>query len=76
MWQHVKLSVQIRPLDTLACYWDVKQPTNKPTRRGSHGSSGRTRLEKAELGYRAPDYGVDELGIGNFKVANNASFPL
>ena len=29
MWQRVKLSVQIRPLDTLACCWDVKQPTNK-----------------------------------------------
>ena len=29
MWQHVKLSVQIRPWDILACCWDVKQPTNK-----------------------------------------------
>ena len=29
VWQHVKLSVQIRPWDTLACCWDVKQPTNK-----------------------------------------------
>ena len=29
MWQHVKLSKQIRPRDTLACCWDVKQPTNK-----------------------------------------------
>ena len=29
MWQHVKLSVQIRPWDTLVCCWDVKQPTNK-----------------------------------------------
>ena len=27
--QHVKLSEQIRPRDTLACCWDVKQPTNK-----------------------------------------------
>ena len=25
----VKLSEQIRPWDTLACCWDVKQPTNK-----------------------------------------------
>ena len=25
-----KLSEQIRPWDTLACCWDVKQPTNKP----------------------------------------------
>ena len=29
VWQHVKLSEQIRPWDTLACCWDVKQPTNK-----------------------------------------------
>ena len=29
VWQQVKLSVQIRPWDTLACCWDVKQPTNK-----------------------------------------------
>ena len=29
VWQHVKLSVQIRPWDTLACCWDAKQPTNK-----------------------------------------------
>ena len=26
MWQHVNLSVQIRPWDTVACCWDVKQP--------------------------------------------------
>ena len=31
MWQHVKLSEKIRPRDTLACCWDVKQPTNKQT---------------------------------------------
>ena len=29
VWQHVKLSEHIRPWNTLACYWDVKQPTNK-----------------------------------------------
>ena len=29
--QHVKLSEQIRPWDTLACCWDVKQPTNQQT---------------------------------------------
>ena len=29
VWQHVKLSEQIRPWDTLACCWDVKQATNK-----------------------------------------------
>ena len=28
VWQHVKLSEQIRPWDALACCWDVKQPTN------------------------------------------------
>ena len=26
VWQHVNLSEQIRPWDTLACCWDVKQP--------------------------------------------------
>ena len=31
MWQHVKLSERIRPRDTLACCWDVKQPTNQQT---------------------------------------------
>ena len=31
VWQHVKLPEQIRPWDTLACCWDVKQPTNKQT---------------------------------------------
>ena len=30
--QHVKLSEQIRPWDTLACCGDVKQPTNKQTK--------------------------------------------
>ena len=29
LWQHVRLSEQIRPWDTLACCWDVKQATNK-----------------------------------------------
>ena len=29
VWQHVKLSEQIRPWDTLTCWWDVKQPTNQ-----------------------------------------------
>ena len=28
MWQHVNLSEQNHPLDTLVCCWDVKQPTN------------------------------------------------
>ena len=32
VWQHVKLSEQIRPWDTLACRWDVKQPTNKASK--------------------------------------------
>ena len=30
MWQHVKLSEQIRPRDTLACCWDVKQASKQP----------------------------------------------
>ena len=34
VWQHVKLSEQIRPWDALACCWDVKQPTNKQLLRG------------------------------------------
>ena len=29
VWQHVKLSEQIRPWDTLVCWWDIKQPTSK-----------------------------------------------
>ena len=28
VWQHVKLSEQIHPRDTLACCWYVKRPTN------------------------------------------------
>ena len=28
VWQHVQLSEQIHSWDTLACCWDVKQPTN------------------------------------------------
>ena len=28
VWQHVQLSEQNRSCDTLACCWDVKQPTN------------------------------------------------
>ena len=28
-WQHIKLSEQIRPWNTLAWCWDVKQPTNR-----------------------------------------------
>ena len=28
VWQHVKLCEQIRPWDTLACCWDIKQPAN------------------------------------------------
>ena len=29
VWQHIHLSGQICPIDTLACRWDVKQTTNK-----------------------------------------------
>ena len=28
VWQHVNLSEHMHPWDTLACCWDVKQPTN------------------------------------------------
>ena len=28
VWHHVQLSKQIRPWDTLACFWDVKQASN------------------------------------------------
>ena len=31
VWQHVKLPKQIRPWNRLACSWNVKQPTKKPT---------------------------------------------
>ena len=31
VWQHVRLSEQIRPWDVLACWWDVKHPNNKQT---------------------------------------------
>ena len=31
LWQHVKLSEQIHPWDTLTCCWNVKQQTNQPT---------------------------------------------
>ena len=31
VWQGVELSEQIRPRDTLACWWDVKQATNQQT---------------------------------------------
>ena len=31
VWQHVKLPEQVRPWDTLAYCWDIKQPTNKQT---------------------------------------------
>ena len=30
-WQHVNLSEQFSPCDTLACCWVTKQPTKKPT---------------------------------------------
>ena len=40
VWQHVKLSVQIRPWDTLACCWDDKQPTNKTNCPGPDEDAG------------------------------------
>ena len=41
VWQHVKLSEQICPWDTLACCWDVKQPTNNNSlqRRKRHSTN-------------------------------------
>ena len=30
VWQHVQLSEQVRPWDTLTCWWDVKQPPTHP----------------------------------------------
>ena len=32
VWQHVELCEQIRPWDTLACCWNVEQPTNQPNK--------------------------------------------
>ena len=32
VWQHVQLSEQTRPLDTLACSWDAKQASKQPTK--------------------------------------------
>ena len=31
VWQHVHLSEQIRPSDTLECCWDIKQASKQPT---------------------------------------------
>ena len=38
VWQHVQLSKQIHQRDTLACCWDIKQPTNNntPTAQSKH----------------------------------------
>ena len=36
MWQHLELSVQIRPWDTLACCGDVKRPTNQQINKPYH----------------------------------------
>ena len=35
-WQQVKISEQIHPWDTLACCWDVQQPTNNKLQRSLH----------------------------------------
>ena len=50
VWQHVKLSEQIRPRDTLACCWDVKQPTNK---------TNPLHFTLAGFSYALPGYPVD-----------------
>ena len=33
VWQYVHLSEELRPRDTLVCWWDVKHPKNKQTGR-------------------------------------------
>ena len=40
VWQHVKLSEQIRPWDTLACCWDVKQHYHCPLTQSDHCKAG------------------------------------
>ena len=47
VWQHVKLSEQIRPWDTFACCWDVKQPANNQL----------TASRQMEEGIAVPDEG-------------------
>ena len=60
MWQHVKLSEQIRPWDTLTCCWDVKQPTKKQTVELLQGL-GQNRREQFGLGLQNR---TDQTGLG------------
>ena len=46
VWQRVKLSEQIRPLDTLACCWDVKQPTKKKQKQQKNKNPKQTKHTK------------------------------
>ena len=41
VWQHVNLSEQICPWDTLACCWDVKQASNHPSNQHTSVAEGR-----------------------------------
>ena len=41
VWQHIKLSEQIRPW-ALACCWDVKQASNQPTNQPTKQPTNRT----------------------------------
>ena len=56
MWQHVKLSEQIRPWDTLACCWDVKQPTNKLPQPPRQPFLALTLCRQASLAGSPPQY--------------------
>ena len=49
VWQHVKLSEQIRPGDTLACCWNAKQPTNKNSSTYHHHQYHHNNLTHASL---------------------------
>ena len=55
MWQHVQLSDQIRPGDTLACCWDVKQPTNNsPTQWANEVHEAREHCDLRHARYGLP----------------------
>ena len=44
VWQHVHITEQIRPCDTLACCWDVKQATNQQYRTSDHCTCGHSTI--------------------------------
>ena len=82
MWQHVNLSEQICPWHTLACCWDVKQPThvagtlsNQPTTT-PRWPSGRTSSQRAGdtgIGPRFPCCVTQVTCIPNFASATQSS---